>query len=135
MILGSPHGFLLSPVAPEREMCLGLLKGRGSLLPLYWRCQSKLDTPYQQGTACVGDKQILARQEKGVPLGSLTSPALFPDLSAESHTSDDLALGTPRWLGWASKLRKPFWSKKSTCISLQIISMTLYVKEQRYLYM
>ena len=55
--------------------------------------------PYQQGTACVKDKQILARQERGVPLCSVTPPSFFPGLSAGSYAADTTALCTPLQLG------------------------------------
>ena len=60
--------------------------------------------PYQQGTACVQDKQILVRQERRVPLGSVTSPSFFPGLSAGSYTADTMVLWTPLQLWWSTRL-------------------------------
>lgn len=105
MILDFIHGFLFSPVVPEGEMFLGLysasseekfLKDKGLLTPsvleMPIKAEHSADPPYQLGTACVEDKQILARQERGVPLGFVTSPALFPGLSSRSHIADAMAL-------------------------------------------
>ena len=83
-----------------------------------------LDKPlYQQGTACVQDKQILARQERGVPLGSMTSASFFPGLSAGSYTADTVVLWTPLQLGWSTRLWRLFWRKYNRS-HLQIPSMT-----------
>ena len=104
MILDPLHGFLLSQwlqkekyvwdvslqvqrkTVPERQGAPYFCTGDAN------QSQTLYRAPYQQGTACVEDKQILARQERGVPLGSVTSPSLCPGLSAESHAAGAMAL-------------------------------------------
>lgn len=88
----------------------------------------------REHTACVEDKQILARQEKGVSLGSVTSPSLFP-ISRVPHWWC-YGLLNPSVARMKHQATETLWEQEkwplySQYTHLQIISMILYVKEQK----
>lgn len=97
----------------KREMCLGLYsaspeennswKAGGSLLPLCWRCQSKLDTwqtPISAGNSLCGRQTNSSQTGKGSAPWFCDFPSLFPGLSAGSCVSVAMALWTVARMGF-----------------------------------
>lgn len=78
---------------------------------------SVLEMPIKVGHSISAANSLCGRQTNPSQTGKGSAPwfsdfpALFPGLSAGSHTSD-LALWTPRWLGWDSRLRKRWKAMK-----------------------